>query len=201
MKIKRIIRSVIRFAIALTLICCACIGYWDSPEYMTEYTFLSNFIVGIFLAASALFQLIKKSNIPAVLHLCSVIMLMIGMGICLSDISGFNFSGIFLFLHIINPLLVLADWFLFVPAGAIKKPQSVLFVTVLPIVYLVFLFVNGYLTGNYLYPIFDVTYMGVASVMTTVIVALIATLLFAYLLYFLNKFFYMRNSKKSNTKI
>ncbi|KAA0961980.1 hypothetical protein FQ142_01155 [Microbacterium sp. ANT_H45B] len=72
-------------------------------------------------------------------------------------------------IHIITPLLVIADWLIFVPKGAFRWVDPLLW-TLIPYAYLVWAFVYGTLGGEftpgqkYPYPFMDVDVLGVGGV-------------------------------------
>jgi len=72
-------------------------------------------------------------------------------------------------IHIITPLLVIVDWLIFVPKGAFRWVDPLLW-TLIPYAYLVWAFVYGALGGEftpgqkYPYPFMDVDVLGVGGV-------------------------------------
>ena len=182
---NRILAGVIRLAIAAVLVTTALIAYLPQPAYCIEYTFLSNLVEGLVLLIFGIALLAGRPAVPALIDLCLVIMALIMLGIVLLDVSAYSFSGPTFFLHIINPLLVLANWLLVATRGQIKKPGQVMAVLVFPVGYLAFLFSHGAVTGDYIYPIFDVTALGLASVALFIGAVLVVTVVVACGLWFI----------------
>ena len=82
-------------------------------------------------------------------------------------------------IHIITPVLMIVDWLLFVPKGAFRWIDPVLW-TLLPYTYLVWAFVYGSLGGEftpgqrYPYPFMDVDALGVLGVAQWVVALTVA---------------------------
>jgi len=178
------VKAYIKLGIAAILIASTLIAYVPIPWHMIEYTFLSNLIEGVVFAVSGVLLLTGRRPVPALIDLCLVIMALILLGIVLTNFGSFNFAGPFLFLHVVNPLLVLFHWMLITEPEQIRHPVDVLAVAAFPAAYIVFLFVHGAISGDYIYPIFDVTQLGVAHVAIFVGVIVVVFLAVAYALYF-----------------
>ena len=90
-------------------------------------------------------------------------------------------------IHIITPLLVIVDWLIFVPKGAFRWVDPLLW-TLIPYAYLVWAFVYGALGGEftpgqkYPYPFMDVVEIGYPTALRNL--AFVAVLAIALLLLF-----------------
>jgi hypothetical protein len=73
-----------------------------------------------------------------------------------------------------------------VPKGMIKSPNYVFSVLILPAVYISFLLTHGHITGNYIYPIFDINVLGLINVILFILIVTVAFLGLAFLLYFID---------------
>lgn len=156
-------------------------------EYMNEYTFLSNTTESLVMICSGILLLCKQKYIPTYVDLCLVILAFIMLGICVTNYKIFAFDGAFLFLHVINPILLLLHWVFVTEKGKIGNPKHVLSVLILPVMYITFLFIFGHITNNYIYSIFDINVLGIINVTIFVLIVAVVSLGLAYALYFIDR--------------
>ncbi|MDO4275057.1 MAG: Pr6Pr family membrane protein [Eubacteriales bacterium] len=188
------LQAVLKLIIGGILLLSAAWGYLPIPNHMNEYTFLSNIFEGLVLLYSGLLLISKRKHTPTIIDLCLVILAFIMLGICVTNNRIFGFQGAFLFLHVLNPILILLHWIFVTEKGKIEKAKHFFAVFVLPGLYMIFLFIYGSVTGNYIYPIFDVKVVGLYNVaMLVLMIGLIFGGL-SYLLYFIDKKVGNRNS-------
>ncbi len=161
-------------------------GYSQIPQNMIEYTFLSNLVESIVLICSGIL-LAKRKSIPTIIDLCMVILALIMFGICISNYSLFRFDGAFLFLHIINPILIFMHWIVITEKGKIASPTHVFAVSFLPSIYIAFLFFYGHITGDYIYHVFDINALGTLRVAIFTLTVFVFFLGVAFILYFIDK--------------
>lgn len=180
--IKRntIIPSIIGIILILTTI----ITYLGHFTYLYELTFLSNFGAGIFFIIVAIMNY-KNKNIPQIIYLCFTILLLMVFLICIAFITEFNFSGGLLFLHVINPLIVLL-YFAYICNMKDVKKVSVLSVLIMPLIYLIFAIIYGNMTENYIYFFLDYKSKGIAFSVAFIFVVALCIVLISYGIYFLN---------------
>lgn len=185
-KILKSIKISSAFVLAFTFIFNAIFSYANNLKYVYELTFLSNILTGLFLLVMGILWLCNKS-VPQFLVLDFTVLLLIVFGVCMSFASEFNFEGSFAFLHIVNPLLMLA-FYLFLSNQTNVKWQFIFTILAMPMVYMIFALIFGATTGNYIYFFLDYNKNGVGY--TVLFIFGIAICLFAIGigLYFLNKF-------------
>ena len=108
-----------------------------------------------------------------------------------SIVYHFNFRDGFLFLHLFNPLLVFA-YYLFLTNKKYSKLWQVPFVAVLPLAYLIFAFIRGSKTGDYVYKFLDYNTYGVVN--TSIFIAVVIVLLGAVTvgIMYLNRFIHKK---------
>jgi len=181
------LQALIKIGIGGVLLFSVIWGYFPIPNHMNEYTFLSNAIEGLALICSGILLLHKRKHIPTFIDLCLVILAFIMLGICITNYQIFGFDGPYLFLHVINPLLLLLHWIFITEKGRIQSSKHVLAVLVLPALYITFLLIFGRVTGNYIYPVFDINVLGVFNVSMFICVVGLFFLGMAYALYFIDK--------------
>lgn len=181
---KRVLAGV-QLGIGLLLTASALALYFNYLRFMYELTFMSNFISGLFFLTAGALTLAGR-RIPQILYLCFTVLLILVMGTCLAFMSNFSFSGSFLFLHLIDPLVVTAY---FVIASDMREvplkfvPAAVL----MPAAYLLFALIFGAATGNYIYFFLDYGQMGIAYTITYILAAAAALLLISWLLWLGNR--------------
>lgn len=147
-KALKIIKISFSFAIAFVLLFTSLFTYREHLAEAYELTFLSSFIVGIFFVANGILLALNK-NISQILYLCATILLLIVFFVCIAFSNQFQMSGGFTFLHIINPILVLAYYFVFCDLSK-TSIKMVPIVAALPLLYLAFVIIFGSITGNFI---------------------------------------------------
>lgn len=180
-------QAIIKIAIGGILLISVIWGYLPIPKHMNEYTFLSNTIEGFVLLYSGILLVTKQKHIPPIVDLCLVILAFIMLGICITNYQIFGFSGAYLFLHVINPILLLLHWVFVTEKRKIKNAKHVLSVLILPAVYMIFLFSFGFLTNDFIYPVFDINKLGLFNVIVFVLIVGVFFLGIAYIMYFIDR--------------
>lgn len=182
---RRHILAAVQAGLGLLLVVSAVALYWQYPRFMYELTFMSNFCAGLFfLAAGGCTWQGRRT--PPVLSLCFTVLLLLVMGICLAFSGNFSFSGAFLFLHLLNPLAVLAYFFGAVDMGPVR-PGMLWAVLVMPLAYLVFAVLFGRATGNYIYFFLDYGQVGLSYTILFIAAAAGALALAGWLLWLVNQ--------------
>lgn len=146
-----------------------------------ELTFLSNSITGIIMIVGGIRELIRKKDLPIWLYVDSVVMLQIVFLICMAFIGEFNFSGGFMFLHVVNPILATLVILLWCKRSEPVRCWHVLGAVLFPLIYFIYVIIYGYTSGVWIYGILNIPQMGFAFVLggiagTGVILILLAWL-------------------------
>jgi hypothetical protein len=154
--------------------------------YEFELTFLSNTIVGLIFLCGGIYGLIKKRNLPQPLYCNGILLLQMVFLNCMAFIGEFNFSGGYIFLHIVNPLL--ATVVFFTCTSCMKMPGFKLLLSALlfPVAYLIYVITYGYLSGYWLYGILNIPEKGTVFVTILVFAVAIETLLLEWIQYKIN---------------
>ena len=181
------LKVAIKIGIGCILLISVIWGYTFQDLNINAYTFLSNTTESLVLICSGILLALRQKHIPTYIDLCLVILAFIMLGICVTNYEIFGFDGAYLFLHVINPILLLLHWIFITEKGKIKSPKYVLSVLILPAMYMTFLFTFGLITNNYLYPVFDINSLGIVSVAVFVFIVAVVFLGFAYVLYFIDR--------------
>lgn len=154
--------------------------------YEFELTFLSNTIAGIIFLIGGIYGITKKKNLPQPLYLNIVIVLQVVFFICMAFISEFNFSGAFLFLHIINPIIATIEFFVFTSCKKMQSIKLILSALIFPVIYLIYAIAYGYISGNWLYGIINVQEKGIGFVSVLVLFVAVGILFLGWIQYKIN---------------
>lgn len=164
-------------SIALGILFCGSvlIGYMPIPEYAIELTCISNSCIGILLLFTGINMLGKKKEIPGIIyHMWLVTILLVCIVSC---VGRFNFHGAFFFLHLVNPLVFLGYYIVFVDDS--KKSKQILLAPIPVMMYLAFDYIVGMLKGRFVYGIFKVTAVNLTNAFFIVCGVYISLLLIA----------------------
>ena len=151
-----------------------------------ELTFLSNLVMGCVFLTAGVKGLLKKKNLSQTIYINSVILLQIVFLICMAFIKEFNFSGAFMFLHVVNPILATVEVFLFNECKEMPKPGTVFSALVFPILYLTYAIVYGYISGHWIYGIINIPERGIIFVLSVLSVTGVGIVVLVWLQYKIN---------------
>lgn len=180
----RIIKGSSAIILALLFLCTTFFTYWGYLSAFYYMTFLSNFLTGIFLMIVAVFWLCNK-NISQILLLCFTILMLLVSGVSVAT-RDFNISNGFLFLHYINPLLMLIFFLIFSDQTKVKW-QFVFLSLAMPLLYMIFAFIFGASTGNYIYFYLDFKTFGEANTALFISCIAIGIIILSFCLYYINR--------------
>lgn len=172
-------KLIIELAMGLLLTATALYTYIPQAEYMYELTFLSNTAGGILFIADAIIGFAKKKELPHALFLTEAVTIslvfLISVGCTVSGIAKFNFSGGMIFLHVINPVLVVI-FYLFAKGEKEKKLLKILPAPMFVTAFLLFDYIRFLATGSLVYGLFP------PEELTVPIALIIGVVMFALLL-------------------
>lgn len=162
------------------------IGYIPQPEYLVELTCVSNTLGGLLLIADGIFEVTKKKNFPNSFYHNIAVSIFIVFLVCMGSFSGeykFNFNGAFFFMHIINPIIFVACYMIFVDEHD-RKIRFALTAPIMIMFYLLFDYIRCQFTGEFVYGFvepeeFTIFYAIIAGVVMYVIIYLLSLCLFA----------------------
>ena len=183
--IRKPVLAAAQLGIGLLLAVSALALYFNYLRFMYELTFMSNFLAGLFFLTAGALTLAGR-RVPQILYLCFTVLLILVMGTCLAFMGNFSFSGSFLFLHLINPLVVTLYFVLACDMREVPiklTPAAVL----MPAAYLLFALIFGAATGNYIYFFLDYGQVGTAFTAVFILAAAAALLLVSLLLWLGNR--------------
>ncbi len=185
MKSIRLLAISVTFLLSLLLIISPLYAYRGNYTYIYELTFLSNFSTGIFMLIAGILLCLDK-KVPQILFLDFSMLLLIVFGVTVSFSGNFNMTGDMLFLHVINPVLVIAYYFIFSDQTNTKK-ELVLTVLCMPVTYLIFAVIYGRITGNYIYFFLDYEENGMGYMCLFILGIAVGTALVGFFMYYLNR--------------
>jgi hypothetical protein len=144
----------------------------------------------MFLFGAAVLQFGGK-EIPKILYLNFTLLLLLVFLVCMAFINEFQFSGAFIFLHILNPVLLAIYYFVFCNMNDIKRATNVLSVMIMPLLYLVFSVVYGQVTGNYIYFFLNVKEKGYLYCTMFILIVALFQIIIGYGVFYLNRFIFL----------
>lgn len=156
----------------------------ENMVYAYELTFWSNFLTGLVLLGAAALRW-RGKDVPQLVFLCLTCLLLAVF--LISAGFQFGFSGGLFFLHLVDPLAVLA-FFLTMCDMRQVRVRSVPAVLAMPLAYLAFALAFGGVTGNYIYPFLDYEKEGAGYTAVFVLLTALGLLPMGYGLYFFNRF-------------
>lgn len=191
---NRRFRQPVTLGLSILFICTALYCYWGRLGYMHELTFLSNFSVGIFLFDTVLCRLSGR-KVPQILYLDCMMLLFLVMMVCTAFTNEFKFNGMFLFLHMLNPVFMILYYFLFCDMNRVQKSSQVLSVMIVPLLYLIFAVAYGKATGDYIYFFLNIKEHGYVYCVSFVLVLSAAVVMMGCAMFYLNRIIF-KNRKK-----
>lgn len=129
------------------------IGYIPQPEYLVELTCVSNTLGGLLLLADGTLNITKKKNFPNSFYLNVAVSILMVFLVCMGSFTGvykFNFKGAFFFMHVINPIVFVVCYMLFVDEQG-RKIRFVLTAPIMIMVYLLFDYIRCHFIGEFVY--------------------------------------------------
>ena len=197
---KWMIKNVIKVAAGLLMIVSVLIGYIPQPEYLIELTCISNTLGGLLLFADGILSMTKKKICSNSLYLNVTASIFIVFLICVGSLFGsynFNFSGAFFFLHVINPIIFVCFYLIFVNEQG-RKMRCVLIAPTMTMVYLLFDYVRYRLKGEFVYGFIENEELTLAWVIAAAIIAYAFMYLLSLSLFALNRFVHKRKKQSGS---
>lgn len=128
-----------------------------------ELTFLANFTAGILLIMEA-WLVSKEKAVRQEMHLFSACILICVMLVSVACIGEANFSGPFMFLHVINPLIAVLLIVMYTYSGVFNFVGISLGTLCFSLSYIVYAVLYGMHTGDWLYSIINIEEKGLLFV-------------------------------------
>lgn len=180
------IRKYIDLALSILLIASVILGYYKDVSHMGEYCFISGLLVGITFFISYLYQKKHEKPLNACIYLACTADIFV---IFIATVSiGLNLEGVFWFIHIINPIILLIYWFVFCDQRFMNG-KGTISVVVFPLLYMLFAFVFLEISGSCPFPasLIFMDYTGFVPLALLVGLAIILWML-GYAFHMLNRF-------------
>ena len=147
------IKNIIKISVGMLMIITVLIGYIPQPEYLVELTCISNTLGGLLLLADGILNITKKTNFPNSIYLNVAVSILMVFLVCMGSLTGmykFNFKGAFFFMHVINPLVFVAFYMLFINEQS-RKIKFALTAPIMIMMYLLFDCIRCQFTGEFVY--------------------------------------------------
>ena len=179
-------RILFELTIGLLMLVSALYTYIPEPEYMHELTFISNMAGAVIFLADGLYRMIRHKQLPKELYFIEAvtigIVFLVSVGCTASGMAHFNFSGGMVFLHVINPILVIG-FYLFEKGEREDRIKTVAVTPLFVIAYLLFDYIRFLLVGSFVYGLFPTEGMSVWKAIMIGIVTYIVVALWGLVLY------------------
>jgi hypothetical protein len=101
---------------------------------------------GLVFLTGGILGLIRKKELSRVYYLNTTVLLVLVFLTCMAFLGEMNFSGAFIFLHVINPILAILVFVILTPDGQPLKRIELLSTLIFPILYLVYALTYGILS-------------------------------------------------------
>lgn len=160
-----------------------------------ELTFISNLFAGILFFCGGLYGITKQKDLRQVVYMDSVVALQLVFLTCMAFIGDFNFSGTFVFLHVINPIIATIELLVFTVYDGKPTVRMLLSSIVFPACYLIYVVVYGLISGNWIYGILNISKQGIQFVLVFALIACIGILSLVYLQYKISSYVFKRINK------
>ena len=146
-------KNIIKIAAGLLMIVAVLIGYIPQPEYLVELTCISNTLGGLLLLADGTLSITKKKNFTNTFYLNVAVSILLVFLVCMGSLTGvykFNFKGAFFFMHVINPIVFVVCYVLFVNEQS-RKVRFTLTTPIMIMLYFLFDYIRCQFTGEFVY--------------------------------------------------
>lgn len=184
MKWTNFIVGLIKVVIGVLITLSALYGYHF--EFSNELTFISNFVTGIFIAVDGLILVIFRKPLPTFLYLLLLPAMLTDFAstvLTILHIKRFNLRKMFLFMHAINPIVVILVYLFLTPKEETNKKRNLLKILLAPLLtmcYWLYDYIRFLRVGKLMYglvPTNDLTFI-VAMLIALAYYALVILLLF-----------------------
>lgn len=111
------IKNVVKITVGILMLVNVLIGYIPQPEHLVELTCVLNTLGGLLLLVDGILDAIKKESFPNSFYLNVAVSILMVFLVCMGSFTGtykFNFKGAFFFMHVINPIVFVICYILFV---------------------------------------------------------------------------------------
>lgn len=190
----------VKYCIGLILVLSVIIGYIPEPQYIIEMTCISNFLLGLVFIISAVRLQRGKRDFPNVVYSMGLVTILLVFFICMGSLSGayhMNFKGAFIFLHVLNPVIVLIYYLIFIDEKHNGRLRNILMTPFFAIAYLLVDYIVGTMINHYVYGFFEPGELTIPMAFLVGLVIYMMLLLMALLCYGLNRL--VRRSEKKGS--
>ena len=179
------IKNIFKIIVGLFMIAVVLIGYIPQPEYLVELTCVSNMLGGLLLLLDGVLNITKKKAFPNAFYMNITVSILLVFLVCMGSLIGaykFNFNGAFFFMHVINPIVFVVYYIIFVNEQD-RKVGYVLKAPIMIMAYVLFDYIHYQFTGEFVYGFinsekFTLVYAIIAGIVIYVLMYLLSLILF-----------------------
>ena len=153
---------------------------------------------GLVFLTGGILGLVRKKELSRVYYLNTTVLLVLVFLTCMAFLSEMNFSGAFIFLHVINPILAILVFVILTPDGQPLKRIELLSTLIFPILYLVYALTYGILSGNWLYGFINIDDKGAVFVSIVCGIMAVGIVLVSLLLYGTSQILYKKVMRRTD---
>ncbi len=191
---KIMIRSIYEFLLGISFILSISIGYLGniiSLYHLSDYCFISGMTVGIFFMISFFYRILKHKSLPKFLYFdCMTSIIAIFFSTVLLRL---NLSGIFVLIHIVNPILLFVYWCIFCNHSLNCSNKIILTAAAFPLIYFIYTFILWKVMVILTFPVNLIIHQNsVLATFISIIYVLLLFIIMGGMLHFLNKIVYKR---------
>lgn len=184
------IKNVIKILVGLLMFITVLIGYIPQLEYLVELTCISNMFGGLLLLTDGILGITKKEVHLNSFYLNITVSIFIVFFICMGSLTGiykFNLNGAFFFLHVINPIVFVICYMLFVNEQN-RKTKAIMNAPIMVVLYFLFDYIRYQLTGEFVYGFIKLNEFSFTSAIIVGVTIYAFICLFSLTFFTLNKF-------------
>lgn len=196
------LKNIVKIAVGLWMIVVVLIGYIPQPEYWIELTCISNTLGGLLLFTDGIRNIIKKKTYPNSFYLNATVSILIVFLVCMGSLTGaykLNFNGTFFFMHVINPIVFVLCYMLFVNEQH-RKIRSVLTAPIMIVAYILFDYIRYQFTGTFVYGFIESGKLTFSCAIIIGIILYAFVYVLSLLLFALNRLVYKNNCSSEKEK-
>ena len=194
-------KGAVKILIGLLMLITVVTGYAPTPQYLVEFTCISNAFGGLLLTVDGILNL-KGKQLPFFLYSNAAAGIFFVFLFCLGSFSGLfniNYSGAFFFLHAVNPVLFILCYIIADKDVVTRTWKRLLVTPGLVMAYLLFDYILGNYRGYFVYRFFEPAELKLLYAVLIVTIVYLIILLLGWALLALNHLVYKNSGSKTTT--
>lgn len=194
------IKNAVKIAAGALMIAAVLVGYIPQPKYLIELTCVSNTLGGLLLFADGILGIMKKKNFPSSFYLNVSVSILTVFFVCMGSLFGayeFNFKGAFFFMHVVNPIIFVVCYMLFVDERD-RKLGCTPTAPIMIMAYLLFDCIRCRVTGEFVYGFIEPEELTLFYAIIAGVVIYVFIYLLGLSLFLLNRVIHKKANSTSN---